>query len=146
MVHNVRLTVVPPFLLLVPNRAPSHEWLTIYNQRNTWDMGVVANVALYIMCVGCVSHSLERRGDFSTRLERSVCTDTRMNKDHGQHRCKKLPIFQEPTSSLVKGTQPCSNQAWLVESRSFQVGNGKCKFPRTHLILPQGASVRTWTR
>jgi hypothetical protein len=90
--------------LLVSDRVPSHEWLTIHNQRNTRNMGIVANVALYIMCVGCVSHSLERRGDFSARLEQSVCTNTRMNKGHGQHRYKKLPIFQDPTSSLVRGT------------------------------------------
>jgi hypothetical protein len=49
-------------------------------------MGIVANVALYIMRVGCVSHPLERRGDFSARLERSVCANTRMNKGHGQNR------------------------------------------------------------
>src|SRR5260370_30624375 len=145
LVHNVRLTVVPPFFLLVSDRVPSHEWLTVHNQRNTRNMGIVANVALYIMCVGCVSHSLERHGDFSARLERSVCTNTRMNKGLGQHPYNKLPILPDPTSSLVRGTQQGSNHAWSVESRTFRVRNGKCISPRPPLIrvkLPQVASVR----
>jgi hypothetical protein len=67
-------------------------------------MGVVANVPLYIMCVCCVSHSLERRCDFSAWPERSVCTNNRMSKSRCQYRDKKLPIFQDPASSVMTHT------------------------------------------
>ncbi len=74
LVNNVGLTVVPPLLLPVSDRVPSHQRLTVYNQRDIRNAGIVTDMAFYIMCVGCVSHSLERRSDFSSRLERRVRT------------------------------------------------------------------------
>ena len=74
MVNNVGLTVVPPLFLLVSDRVPSHERLAVYNQRNSLSACIITNMAFYIMSVGCVPHSLERRSDFSSRIERGVRT------------------------------------------------------------------------
>ncbi len=72
LVNNVGLTVVPPLFLLVSDRVPSHERLTVYNQRDIRNAGIITNMAFYIMGVGGISHSLECRRDFSSRLERGV--------------------------------------------------------------------------
>ncbi len=61
LVHNVRLAIVPPFFLLVANRIPADQRFTIGN-RHIWYVGIVADVTLHIMRIGCVAHSLERRG------------------------------------------------------------------------------------
>jgi len=64
------------------------------------NVGLTVVPPFYVMGIGGIVHSLERRRDFSSRLERDVRTRIRSNKGESQKGREKAPMFQNPISSL----------------------------------------------